>query len=73
MFQKQGQAREKAEKIRPRVNGCCQEMIQKKHKRKEINLRRNVLQTLGNKIQSPTWSPIVLRGKSLWLGANHNR
>jgi hypothetical protein len=66
MFQKQGQAREKDEKIRPRVNRGFQAMIRQEPNRNESNLRRKVLQTLRKKIQSPVRSPNLLRGKSLY-------
>jgi hypothetical protein len=69
MFQKQGQAREKTEKIRPRVNRSCQAMIRQETKRNERNVMRKSTPNPKKEGQSPVWSPIMLRGKnSLWLG-----
>ena len=63
---KHSRAKEKANKLRLRMNRGCQAVIRQETQYKREKSKEKNTPNPENKIISPVWSPILLRGKSLY-------
>jgi hypothetical protein len=63
---KHSQAKEKAKKLRLRVNRGCQAIIRQETQYKREQSKEKNTPNPEKEDLSPVWSPILLRGKSLY-------